>query len=234
MRLHELLPVYLDGALEIIDLSHEEVDLRHHLRVPDSVRYDKYPLAEAEKLDLGPAALALSLLGPNPPAQTDPEALAPVLRRLQPGGRVIALIGWPIPELPYHRLLGPLVDGSCQVIETVPLERASIPSTHAALIVERVDKLAPLRAYLTDIPTEPIPDVGPISQTADELRTMLRVVNEYVLGDLVTRPLRRRLIELENAAAERDAAITRVAELNQLVAEREARLRQLERQLGAT
>jgi FkbM family methyltransferase len=57
---------------------------------------------------------------------------------------------------------------------------------------------------------------------------MLRIVNEHVLGDLVARPLRRRLIELERAESERAEAVARakalgnsVAEMNEAVAERE-------------
>jgi hypothetical protein len=249
MRMHEVLPSYLGDAVEIVDLSEPEIDLDHHLRVSERMRYGKYGLDEAAKLHLGPATVVLSLLGPNPPAQTDPEALAPVLRRLKPGARAILLIGWPIQELPYHRLLSPLVDGGCQVVDAVPLDRASAVGAHCALIVDRVERLAPLRPYLIDTPPDPTRDVEPDATENDELRTVLRAVNEYLLGSLVARPLRRRLIELENAEAERAAArkrvdeleaaeaqrgqaLRRVDELSQLVAARDTRLEELEAALA--
>jgi hypothetical protein len=221
MRMHELLPLYLGGARDVVDLSHEGSELPQHLRLADTLRYGRYDLVDAEKLDLGPDTLLLILLGPSAPAYADPDDLLPVLRRLQPGARAIVLTGWPIEELPYHRLLGPFVDSCCQVVEAVPLERAAIHGgLHCALVVDCVDKLAPLRSYLTDVQTEPSQGF----ETTDTLRTMLRVVNEYVLSDLVARPLRRRLTELENASAERAAAVKRVAELERKLAKAESQL----------
>ncbi len=219
MRIQELLPVYLGGASEVIEVGLDGVDLWPHLPVPEgaTVRHRKRGVDDAGNLELGPGTLLVSLLGPSRTAHLDPDALAPVLRRLQPGVRSLLLLGWPIAELPYHRLLGPLVDGGCQVVEALPLDRlAAFGGVHGALVVECVDKLAPLRAYLTDIPTQPGAATGPGPDAVDELRTVLRVANEYVLGDLVARPMRSRLTELTARVAEQDT-----------------RIRQLERQLTA-
>ena len=138
MRLHEFLPPYLERASAVIDVTHEQVDLREDVPLTDGARYRKYSVAEACTLDIGPDTVLLSLFGPDPPAQTDLDQLAPVLRRLRPGARAVLLLGWPAAELPYSRLLGPLVDGRCKVIDVVPLDPGSVPAVTSALIVECV------------------------------------------------------------------------------------------------
>jgi FkbM family methyltransferase len=228
VRLHEIPPLYLTGVEDVVDVSKGQVDLRQHLQVADTIPYHQYAVEDAEKIAPGPGSALLSLVGPDANAHIGPDELAPVLRRLTPGARAILLVGWPVEELPYHLLLGPLVDAHCQVVEAVATERASIRDVHAALIVECVDRLAPLRSYLLDArPGEK----AAATDGPGELRTLLRLANEYVLADLVARPLRRRLIELDRRAAELDE---RGAELKRQLAERDSRLRDAEKKLAAS
>jgi FkbM family methyltransferase len=203
VRLHEIPPLYFDGVGEVIDVSPGQVDLRQHLRMPESIRHARRAVEDAERLSPGPGAMLLSLVGANPGAHTPPEALAPVLRRLTPGARALLLLGWPIEELPYHLLLGPLVDARCQVVEALAVERSSIREVHCALVVECVDRLAPRRAYQLDAP----PGVAPDQQDAGDLAALLRLANEYMLSDLVARSLRRGGAELKRQLAERDAQL---------------------------
>lgn len=226
MHLHELLPTYLGCAREVIDVSPAGAGLQRYLQLPDDLPYGRYDLVEAAKRDLGPVTLIVSVVGPDPAEHSDPQTVAPLLRQLEVGARLILLGGWPIEALPYHRLLGPLVDGNCQVIDAVPLEPATAPAgVQCALIIDRVEKLAPVRSHLTDTSAESGQDAQATAAAADELRTLLRVVNECVLAEFVARPSQRRLLELENATAERDA---QVQQLERLLASSKSRLAVLE------
>ncbi|MEU9506133.1 hypothetical protein AB0D32_07610 [Micromonospora sp. NPDC048170] len=213
MRLHEVDERLFDGVHEVVDVTHPEVTLARHLRMPAQVRYRRAGTAEPEG-DLDEGVLVLALTGPNPPAHTDPDALAPLLHRLRPGARLLLLAGWAVADLPVHRLLDPLGAASCQVIAATPLDRVAIRGVHATLLVERVDTVVTPRPHLTgsaratDAGQSPVP--------------LLRMANEYVLTDLVTRPARRRLAELAD----------RVAELDRQLAERDARLAETERELA--
>jgi len=223
MLIYELLH-RVDEVREIIDISAEPVELSRHLKIPDDVRYERYEPAKAENLDIGADGLLVCLVG-DAPKHTDTDALAPVLGALQPGARAILLLAWPIDELPYHRLLGPLVDNRCQVVETVPLDRVRNHGAHCALVVQRVTRLAEPRPYLTDAPAATAAEAAPPTagaatdaQAVDELRSALRIANEYMLADLVARPMRRRLREQDQ----------RIAELNRELAVQTARLARLE------
>jgi hypothetical protein len=209
MRLHELPPICLGDAREIVDGCRPDVDLRAHLRIGDDIGYRRLSADAAETLELGPDTLLLALVGPEASAYTDPDELAPLLRRSRPGARAVILLGWPVADLPYHRLLGPLAAGSFQVVEAVTVERVQAPLVRAALIVERVTRLLPPRAHLSDAPEDAAPPAG---DPDAELRLVLRIANEYALADFAARPMRRRLIELEAAEARLAAAEARVAQ----------------------
>jgi uncharacterized coiled-coil protein SlyX len=158
--------------------------------------------------------LLIAFAGPDSDAHLSPEALSAALRRLAPDGRVLMLLGWPVEQLPYHVLLGPLVDAGCQVLQAVPVDKAVRHGVHCAVVAARVSRLAPLRTYLDD---------SPVSLTGAEpdLRTLLRLAGEYTFGDLVARPMRRRLAELD----ERDAAQKqRIRQLEKDVKARDAQL----------
>ncbi|MEU4567475.1 hypothetical protein [Micromonospora sp. NPDC023956] len=214
MRLHEIDERLFDGIREIVDVTHEQVTLRRHLRAPEHVAYRRAALADPAEV-LADGVLVLALAGPNPPGHTPPSALAPLLGRLAPGARLLLLLGWPVATLPHHRLLEPLGPASCQVLAATPLDGTAIRGVHAALVVERVTSVAPPRPYLR-------PEGPPLGEPADGTAALLRMANEYVLGDLVTRPARRRLAELDD----------RVAALTRDLAERDARLRESERALA--
>jgi FkbM family methyltransferase len=191
VRLHEIPPLCLDGVDEVIDVSLGQVDLRRHLRIPESVRYVRCAVEDAEKVDPGPGALLLGLVGAVAATHTAPDALAPVLRRMRPGARALLLPAWPVEELPYHQLAGPLADARCQVVEAVLLEETSIREVRCALIVECVDRLAPLRA----LPPEAQPGTGHDEHDRGDLPVLLRFVNGGVLADLVVRQLRLLMTE---------------------------------------
>ncbi|MFC6023052.1 hypothetical protein ACFP2T_43740 [Plantactinospora solaniradicis] len=227
MRIHELLHAHLDGVEHVVDVTDERIDLRDALRLPESVRYTRSGLDEVTGSDLGGGTLLLCAPGPTPPAHTDPDALAPLLRELRPGARMIAVLGWRLGELPYHRLLGPLVDGRCQILAAAPVERAPVPGAQSAIAVECVERLAAVPSYLTAPGTAT--GAGPDGPAADPLPALLRMANEYVFLDLVSRPLRRRMIELERELADRNA---RIPALERELARSQARVATLESSLS--
>jgi hypothetical protein len=230
MRLQELTSLYFSTAHQVLDLTGEDIDVQAELRLSPDV-HRRASIDEAAGVDLGPGSIVLALLGPD---RMGPEALALVVRKLQTGARAVLLAGWPIEQVPYHRLLGPLSAARCQVLEAVPLDRVSVGApVHCAIVVERVARLAPPRAYLTDIGTEPdsFRDDG-----ADELASVLRAVNECVLVDFVTRPVRRKIFEAPTAAELRRRLDQREARLKLVetrLAQTETRLAQAERRLAA-
>jgi hypothetical protein len=220
MRAHELPSLYFGIAEHVVGVAGADAAIQHELGVADA-EYRHTTLDDLAELDIAPDEVIVAVLGPTPPTQLGPDAVQPVLRRLQPGARVVVLSGWPIEDTPYHQILGALSAGHCQVIEAVPLERAQIGGPiHSALIIERVEKLAPPRAYLTDIGTDPTQETW-ADEAGLEFASVLRAVNECVLVDFVTRPVRQRVFETETAA-----------ELRRQLAARDTTIRQLEARLA--
>jgi hypothetical protein len=195
--------------------------LRALLPVPEALRRLPYDPDETHAFDV--RTLLVAFVGPDPEAHVAPEELAAAVRRLPPGGRMVALLGWPVEELPYHVLLGPLVDAGCQVLQAVPLDKAIRHGAYCAVVAARVSHLAPLRTYLDD---------SPITLTGDEpdLRTLLRLAGEYTFGDLVSRPLRRRVAELRDKTA---AQQQRIRHLEKEAQAREAKLAAAQQRLAA-
>ncbi|GIF06418.1 hypothetical protein [Actinoplanes siamensis] len=133
-----------------------------------------------------PDALMIAFVGPDQP----PDGWSAALRGLPAGGRLLLLLGWPVADLPYHLVLDPLVGAGCQVLQAVPVDKANRHGVYCAVIAARVERLAPLRSYLDDSPiTLDGPEPG--------LPALLRLTGEHTFADLVVRPLRRRLAELE-------------------------------------
>lgn len=193
MLLHELLPV-VGKTTEVVEVG--DGALRELLRVPDDVPHRRFENDQS----LPEGTTVVALLGPKPEALVDAEAIVPALRALPVGGRVVLLLGWPLPELPYHLLLAPLVDARCQVLQVVPVDRAHRYGAYAAVLAARVAQLAPPRAYL---------DESPIELPGDEpgLPALLRLAAEYVFGDAVARSTRRVVAELRDHNAEQDRRI---------------------------
>lgn len=211
MLSRELLTL-VEDAREIVEIAPAPAGLTRHLRVPGDVRQHRRDPADTDGLRPGAGSVLLALLADTPapegpPGSVSPEEIAPVLARMRPGAQAVLLLGWPLAELPYHRLLGPLGEARCQVLHGVPLDRAHEHGGHVALVARCVDRIVPPRPYLTasgDAGT-----TGSSDDPTDPLPTMLRLANEWLLADLVSRPLRRRLVEQEE----------RIAELTRLLAE---------------
>ena len=192
MLVRELLPL-LTGVERIVDLTPEGSDLARHLMVPEGLRHERVDPAGAAAGTLLPGDLLLAVVGPD---RTEPDELGPAMAALPNGGRVLLLSTWPAAELPYHRLLDPLGGASLQVTDAIPLSQVSRHQLHVALLATRVTEPLPPRAYLMDLgrPSDRAGDVG--------LRTLLRIANEHVLGELVARPARSRLREQDLELAE--------------------------------
>ncbi|HEU5109312.1 MAG TPA: hypothetical protein VFT95_12275 [Micromonosporaceae bacterium] len=224
MHLHELLAV-LGDVREVVEVASPEVDddLAGLLRLPDGINWRRAEPADAGKLDLEDGGLVAGVLGPD---RFDPDELAPALGALPVGGTVLLVLGWPILDLPYHRLLGPFGAASCQVVDAIPLEGAAVTAgLHAALVVRRVDRLAAPRPYIVGLGNGRDAEVEP----AAELRTALRIANEHALGELVTRPLRLRMADLERDLAARES---RLAETQRSLARAQAKIVRMEARLA--
>lgn len=208
------LPALAGDQTTIVWVGGDTADnvLQALLPVQDSMRRLPYDPDDTSTFDA--QTLLVAFVGPDQETHVSPETLAAALRRLPAGGRGVILLGWPVEELPYHILLGPLVDAGCQVLQAMPLDKAIRHGAHCAIITARVSRLAPLRSYLDDTP---------ISLTDDETepRTLLRLAGEYTFGDLVSRPLRRRLASLQDRT---NAQQQRIRQLEKDVQARDAKL----------
>jgi hypothetical protein len=204
MLIHELLTL-AGETTEVVEVG--DGRLRELLRVPDNVKHRRYDDEGMAQADAG--TVVVGLIGPDPNEQVEPAAVAPALRQLPVGGRAVLLLGWPIEELPYHVLLDSLVDAECQVLQVVPVDRANRHGVHCAVLAMRVQRLAPVRTPMDDTPLT-------AAHEEPGLRATLRLAAEYVFGDMVARPARRRLVEFRDK-----------------VAEQQQRIRQLERDLRA-
>jgi hypothetical protein len=223
MHFHELLPVFGD-VREVVEVADADAgdDLLGWLRPPAGVSHRRVEPADAGKLDLEDGGLVVGVLGPT---RLDPEALAPALGALPVGGTALLLLAWPVIDLPYHRLLGPLGGASCQVVDAIPLEGAAITAgVHAAVVVRRVERLTEPRPYLVGVgvgrDAEPEP--------AAELRTALRIANEHALAGMVARPMRMRLADLERDLAAQGA---RLREAQHSLTKAQTRVARLEARL---
>jgi FkbM family methyltransferase len=210
MRMHEVLSRCIDGLREVVDMTPEPTDLEAELRLPEGVAYRK---READHQELGRGQLLLGLVGADAPFQTGPDALADLLRHLGPGARGVLLLAWPVEDLPYHRLLGPLVEGGCRVVEAWPVNRLSVRGVHAALVVERVDQ--PGDATVVVRP--------PLA---------LWVANESVLSEFQDRALREHLAVLDRRLQNQEEALSdrtrRLREAHRKIDKVQSRLTTLE------
>lgn len=213
MRIKELLDIA--GNSDTIVVIGGGPNVRDILSVPESVTLQPYEAADTSAFGVDTTLVAFA--GPDSDKDVEPGALGPALHRLPLGGRVIVLFGWPIEQLPYHALLGPLVDADCQVLQVMPLDKATRHGWHCAVVAARVDRLAPLRPYLDD--TSVVLD-GP----EPDLRALLRLTAEYTFADLVARPTRQGLAELRDRD---DAQRQRIRQMERELRERDAELERL-------
>jgi hypothetical protein len=219
MLLKELLPI--SGDAKAIVVLGGGPNVREMLLVPEQVTQQPYDAADTSAFDSGTTLVAFA--GPDPDAHVDPGTLGPALHRLPLGGRVIVLFGWPIEDLPYHALLGPLVDADFQVLQVMPLDKAVRHGWHCAVIAARVDKLAPLRTYLDDTAVV-------VDGAEPDLRALLRLTAEYTFADLVARPTRRGLTELRERD---DAQRQRIRQLEKDLRTRDAELASAQKRVAA-
>jgi FkbM family methyltransferase len=212
MLVRELLPLIKDVA-RIVDVSRGRVDLRRHLVIPSTLPYTRVDPDDLGETTFGEDTLLLCLIGPDEAAHTPADALSPVLRALPTGAKVLMLAGWAAETFPYHLVLGPLGDGRCQVTDAVPVDQSARHGLHVALLAERVAALLPPRAYLMDVRTD---DEQPVSAgpgpASDPLAVQLRAVNEHLLGELVARPVRRRVRELDDRVVALEAQLAAQSE----------------------
>ena len=194
MLIQEILPL-LGETTEIVEVG--DAGLAELLRAPEGLRPRQFEADDATKLD--PGSVVVAFVGPEA-NHVDADAVAPALHLLPVGGRAVLLLGWPIEELPYHVLLGPLVDADCQVLQVAPLEKASRHGANCVVIAARVERLAPLRTHLDETPIT-------ITGTEPSLRALLRLTAEYMFGDIITRPARRNLVEFRDRNIEQGARI---------------------------
>ncbi|SFD07200.1 hypothetical protein [Streptomyces aidingensis] len=191
MRLADLLHPYLDGVAALVDATGGDPDLGPFLHLPAGM-----PV----RPDDGTGELGgdLLVLLPHPPPDGPPDALPPLLERLRPGARGLAVFRHPPGALPYQDLLDGLVDARCQVLRAEPLDYAGLG---AAAVFARTDRPLPPHG-----PAGPpaAGNAGPPEQ--DPLRTVLRLAGEHALAGLVCRAQRARLLDLE--AARETAALT--------------------------
>jgi hypothetical protein len=216
MLIHELLPV-VGKTTEVVEVG--DGALRELLRVPDDIPHRRFENDQS----LPEGTTVVGFLGPKPDTQVDAEAIAPALRALPVGGRVVLLLGWPIEELPYHVLLSPLVDAECQVLQVVPLDKAHRYGAYGAVLAARVAQLAPARGYLDESPIE-LPGEEP------GLRTLLRLAAEHIFGDIVARPMRRALGEVRDKTAEQ---AQRIRELERELRTRDQQLEAAEKRVAS-
>ncbi|MEV7283778.1 hypothetical protein AB0O01_04285 [Streptomyces sp. NPDC093252] len=182
MRLTDLLRPHLDGVTTVVDATPGALDLEPYLHLPDGVTLTREPDA------VGEGTLVLLSHGPDTRLHGTESAVLAVLERMRPGGRGLIVLGHRVPELPYHRLLDALVAHHCQVLRAAPLDYTHL---HAGAVFTRTDRLLPP----DDWSGRPVP--------AEGFATALRIADEYVLADLVSRALRTRVLDLERAAGER-------------------------------
>lgn len=185
MRLTDLLHPHLDGVTTVVDATGGGLRLEPYLHLPDGValRTGERPIGEGE--------LVLLSYGPDPALHGTEGGCIAALERMRPGGRGLLLFGHPGPEPPYHRLLDALVAHRCQVLRAAPLDYLHL---HAGAVFARTDELLPPHDWFG----RPVP--------SDGFATTLRIADEYVLADLVSRSLRARVLDLERRAEEAERA----------------------------
>lgn len=217
MLVRELLPLFED-VTTIVEVSESGEALREPLRAPDGVAYRSY--AAGGKLDA--ATLVVASVGPESALHVEAAAIAPALRDLPVGGRAVLLLGWPVPDLPYHQVLDELIAAGCQVLQVIPLDNAAKQQVYCAVVAARVDRLLPLRPYLSDEPVV-------LDGATPDLRALLRLTGEQVFRDLLDRPLRHRLSTTAERVAEQDQ---RIAQLEKDLVARDAAVADAERRLA--
>ncbi|GAB2860086.1 hypothetical protein GCM10027074_29010 [Streptomyces deserti] len=187
MRLIDLLHPHLDGVTTVVDATAGRgLRLDRYLHLPQGVELSHH------EQPVGPGQLVLLSYGPDPQLHGDEAACLAVLERMRPGGRGLILFGHRGPDLPYHRLLDHLVTHRCQVLRAAALGYTHL---HAGAVFACTEELLPLHDWFG----RAVP--------SDGFATALRMADEYVLADFVSRSLRARTLDLERTAEETTRAL---------------------------
>ncbi|MEU9449645.1 hypothetical protein [Streptomyces sp. NPDC048277] len=191
MRLTDLLHPHLDEVTSVVDATSGSLRLDPYLHLPPGVAPTRHeqPVGEGE--------LILLCYGPDPALHGDEADCLGALERMRPGGRGLIVFGHPGTDLPYHRLLDALVAHRCQVLHAAALGYTHL---HAGAVFACTEELLPPHDWFG----RPLP--------ADGFATALRIADEYVLADFVSRSQRARLIDLERAAEESARALENARE----------------------
>jgi hypothetical protein len=186
MRLTDLLHPHLDDVTSVVDATTGGLRLDPYLHLPPGVTPARH------EQSVGEGELMLLCYGPDPALHGDEADCLAALERMRPGGRGLIVFGHPGTDLPYHRLLDALVAHRCQVLHAASLGYTHL---HAGAVFACTEELLPPHDWFG----RPLP--------ADGFATALRIADEYVLADFVSRSQRARLIDLERAAEESARAL---------------------------
>jgi hypothetical protein len=205
MRILDLLHPYLGGVRRVVDLSAGTLELGPYLHLfAGSEAVDYLPPGCDPGGEFGAGDLVLAVVGASAETHGSEDDALRALDRLRRGARAMVLFEQSGLDLAYHRFLEKLVERRCQVLQVGGIELRALRS---GMMIECVDQPHLPRSFYG----EPVPggDVIASNGPAGGAATQLRLCNEYVLGDYVTRAIRARLLDLE---AEHRAVGSRVAE----------------------
>ncbi|MEV5959237.1 hypothetical protein AB0M11_36800 [Streptomyces sp. NPDC051987] len=186
MRLTDLLHPHLDDVTSVVDATGGGLRLDPYLHLPPGVEVRRHadPVGRGE--------LMLLCYGPDLALHGAEADCLAALARMRPGGRGLIVFGHPGTDLPYHRLLDALVAHRCQVLHAASLGYTHL---HSGAVFACTEELLPPHDWFG----HPLP--------ADGFATALRIADEYVLADFVSRSQRARLIDLERAAEDTARAL---------------------------
>jgi hypothetical protein len=226
MRALDLLAPYLAESDRVLDESASGTDLQRLLFLPDAIPYERGSadgvVPAGDKTPIEPRTLVLGVMGPDRAAHGGSEDVTSIVARLATGARAVILFGWNLTDLPYHRILDPLAEHRCQVIQVADIELGALRS---AAVIERVTDLVPPRDA-TGSPIQPPP-----ADADQRLAMQIRLANESVFGEARARAVRSTLAEPATAADQVRFEAYR-AQAERQLQERDARIKKLETRLA--
>ena len=224
MRLNEILSTYRGRSTSIVEIGEHTADLGALLELPEDVRYERSATAPKQPATVDPGTLVIAAVGPHSGAGATHEALAALAGGLPIGGRAVVVATWPTEDLAIDAVCGPLADGGCQVIAAEPLEPAANLDGATCLVVERVDRVTPVRAGL-----------GRSEDRAGrpgELRDGLYAASGFVIEGVIARSLRQRLGKALSEARGFGESSHRVDELEHELVKQRAKVHSLQGKLA--